>query len=85
MQIFTPSSNLNPKNVVCTSCLALITEVDMDNRMCKAFYIPRLNLDGKRKMKSQGRRKVWPQQALFDPIVAWSTGEGGRISVVDHQ
>jgi transcription elongation factor len=64
--------------------VALVTEVDADNRTCKAFYIPRLNLDGKRKSKSQGGRKLRPQQALFDPVVAQSAGEGGRISVVDN-
>jgi transcription elongation factor len=62
--------------------VALVTELDADNRTCKAFYIPRLNLDGKRKTNPRGGR---PQQALFDPVVARSAGEGGRISVVDNQ
>jgi transcription elongation factor SPT5 len=65
--------------------VALVTEVDADNRTCKAFYIPRLNLDGEKKTNSQGGRKARPQQALFNPVVAQSAGEGRRITVVDNQ
>jgi transcription elongation factor SPT5 len=63
--------------------VAFITEVNADSRTCKAFCIPRLDLDGKGKTSLRGGRRVQPPQALFDPVVARSANK--IIQVVDEQ
>jgi transcription elongation factor SPT5 len=63
--------------------VAFITDVNADSRTCKAFYIPRLDFDGKGKTSSRGGRRVQPQQALFDPVVVQSANK--RIRIIDEQ
>jgi transcription elongation factor SPT5 len=63
--------------------LALVTNVDKVHRTCKAFYVPRLDLDGKTKSISRGKRKMQPQQVLFDPIVVKSAKK--RVNTIDKR
>jgi transcription elongation factor SPT5 len=65
--------------------VALVREVDESKRTCKAFYIPRLDLDGKGKTASKGEKRIRPQQALFDPTVVRSARGGARVFTVDEQ
>jgi ribosomal protein L24 len=65
--------------------VALVTEVDADNRTCSAFYVPRLKLDGEGKSTSRRGRKVRPQQALFDPTVVNSAGGWGKLYAINNQ